>query len=239
MAVPRSSRRRSIDTRNAAVVVAAIAAIIGLSLFGLTLYRAADRVEPAQLVEKDELPQPPPRPPVNAPPPRPRFNPRKKPSAPRAAARGPAKAVVEAPPPLLTPSPPSAAPPQPQDARPSAAESAPPGPPASETPTISESVEVDAKIYSSRDADVTPPIAILPQRLGMLPASERSTLMIEVVLDETGEVESARTSEQPMSLGDAQVVTMSLHAVKAWRFQPALRNGRPVRYRQTIPVSLR
>jgi TonB family protein len=64
-------------------------------------------------------------------------------------------------------------------------------------------------------------------------------VMIEVVLDEEGNVESVRTLDAPQSLGDAAMVTMSLHAVKSWRFQPALKDGRPVKYRQQIPVTLR
>jgi TonB-like protein len=104
---------------------------------------------------------------------------------------------------------------------------------------LSENIEVDAKIYSSRDADVAPPVAILPQQLGAVPPTQRERLLIEVVLDEYGNVESAKTNEVPQSLGDAELVTMSLHAVKSWRFQPAMRNGRPVKYRQMIPVALR
>jgi periplasmic protein TonB len=125
--------------------------------------------------------------------------------------------------------------------RTSTASTPPAAPGPASPPQISEQINVDASIYSSRDKDVTPPIPILPQRLGALPPGLRlqDKMMIEVVLDEDGNVESAKTVDPPQNLGDAVVVTMSLSAVKSWHFRPALKDGRPVKYRQQIPVTLR
>src|SRR5262249_47562012 len=117
-----------------------------------------------------------------------------------------------------------------------------PAPEAAAAPHFVESVDViDSTVYSVADMNVEPPIAILPQQLGSLPAGARREdyYMIEVVLNEQGAVESARVTEAPLELGDTVVVTMSLSAVKAWQFLPALKDGRPVRYRKLIPVSLR
>jgi hypothetical protein len=35
-------------------------------------------------------------------------------------------------------------------------------------------------------------------------------------------------------MADAMVLTMSLSAAKTWRFQPAIKDGQPVRYRKTV-----
>jgi outer membrane biosynthesis protein TonB len=121
---------------------------------------------------------------------------------------------------------------------------APPSAPAiaaSAPPHFIESVEVDSTVYGLSDRNVEPPIAVLPQQLGSLPAGARREdyYTIEVVVNEQGGVDSARVTETPLELGDTVVVTMSLSAVKSWLFLPAMKDGKPVRYRTLIPVSLR
>jgi hypothetical protein len=113
--------------------------------------------------------------------------------------------------------------------------------PASAPPHFIESVEVDSTVYGLTDRNVEPPIAVLPQQLGSLPAGARREdyYTIEVVVNEQGRVDSARVTETPLELGDTVVVTMSLSAVKSWLFLPATKDGKPVRYRKLIPVSLR
>jgi len=39
---------------------------------------------------------------------------------------------------------------------------------------------------------------------------------------------------KPQTFHDSVVATLNLTAVKAWRFHPALRTGRPVKYRTTV-----
>ena len=99
----------------------------------------------------------------------------------------------------------------------------------------------DASIYSPSDSDVMPPVVIWPQQLGRIPGTERSEerALIEVVINSDGTVARVRAQQSPQTLDDAMILTMSLSAAKSWRFRPALKDGRPVRYRQLIPVSVR
>jgi hypothetical protein len=99
----------------------------------------------------------------------------------------------------------------------------------------------DLSIYSRSDPDVVPPVALARQPLGRLPSRrDRSDLSrIEVIVNENGTVARVKAHEMPRSLDDAMILTMSLSAAKAWIFEPALKDGRPVKYRDLITVSVR
>jgi len=89
--------------------------------------------------------------------------------------------------------------------------------------------------YTASDADVTPPQPVRQQWLRALPAgSAGDVVTIEVVVNKRGTVDSVRMNSTPRSLGEFMVFTMSLHAIKAWEFRPALKNGNPVLYRQVM-----
>jgi hypothetical protein len=99
----------------------------------------------------------------------------------------------------------------------------------------------DASVYSARDPDVEPPIVLYPQQLGRLPigvAPEEITY-VEVIINEDGTVAAVKSRQVPQSLDESMVITMSLSAAKTWRFQPARKDGRAVKYRHVLPVSLR
>jgi hypothetical protein len=100
---------------------------------------------------------------------------------------------------------------------------------------------VDSSVYSANDTDVEPPVVLYPQQLGRVPIGVRSDEMafVEVLLNEEGRVLQVRALESPQSLDESMVLTMSLSAAKTWRFQPARKDGRAVKYRQVMPVSLR
>src|SRR6185436_6154792 len=97
---------------------------------------------------------------------------------------------------------------------------------------------VGATIYSASDRDVTPPLATYPRLPAAppdgIPAAAVSTL--ELLVNETGEVESVRLRGEPAQLADALLATMNLSAAKTWRFAPAVKEGRPVRYRKVVQV---
>jgi hypothetical protein len=97
------------------------------------------------------------------------------------------------------------------------------------------------RIYTASDREVTPPALTAYQQLWRIPASPRpeDTIRVEVVVDEQGNVESAKSFDNPVSLADAAAVAMSLSAAKSWHFRPAVRDGHPVRYRQVVSVSMR
>jgi len=57
-------------------------------------------------------------------------------------------------------------------------------------------------------------------------------------VDERGSVRSVRAVERTDSLADAVALTMSLSAVKSWHFTPALKDGRPVKYRLSLTLTI-
>ncbi len=92
----------------------------------------------------------------------------------------------------------------------------------------------ELRVYSAGDPDVEPPVWRRPQ----LPSepkvdSEPSDSFVEVLVNERGEVAQVRLHSTDMSLNDRMI----LAAVKAWQFRPAMKDGRPVRYRLRMPVT--
>jgi hypothetical protein len=92
-------------------------------------------------------------------------------------------------------------------------------------------------IYSLSDTDVTPPVPI-EQRIPPwnVPAylRERTSLgRLEVLIDETGAVRQAALQRPIWPAFDAALI----EAAKRWRYQPARRQGQPVRYRRLIEIS--
>lgn len=95
-------------------------------------------------------------------------------------------------------------------------------------------------VYSVRDSDVTPPVAAYP-RLPSEPPSglrEEALSTLELLVSETGEVESVRLRGHPAHLAEALLATVNLSAAKTWRFVPAVKDGRPVKYRKLVRVWL-
>ena len=93
-----------------------------------------------------------------------------------------------------------------------------------------------ARIYSSEDVNVVPPLA-LRQVFPPFPARAvpSGSGVVEVVVDETGIVESA-TLRQPVN---PQYDAVVLAAAKTWLYKPASLDGTPVKYRKMIQVVLR
>jgi TonB family protein len=91
-------------------------------------------------------------------------------------------------------------------------------------------------IFSFADRGVWGPVEILrtvPQRAspkGTQPAIYQG--LIEVVINERGRVESATMRRSIDPTFDAQLVA----ATAAWRFQPATRDGQPVKYRRSYEI---
>ena len=93
-------------------------------------------------------------------------------------------------------------------------------------------------IYSAMDSpQVLPPALISPRTRAAEPAGRGggSQAEVEVLVSSTGEVETVKLiSAQTTALSGMQV-----SAIKAWRFQPATRDGVPVRYRLRMPLITR
>jgi hypothetical protein len=92
-------------------------------------------------------------------------------------------------------------------------------------------------VYTSASIDVLPPVSLnLPLTRELPPDLRKEDLTrIELLIAMDGTVEWVRLVGQPQTVH----ATMWLSAVKAWLFQPALRNGIPVRYRKTIWIAPR
>lgn len=114
---------------------------------------------------------------------------------------------------------------------------APQPPPAVVAPPAAVAVVVpDApKIYSSVDANVVPPVAVrqeLPPFAGVVP--RQMTGAMEILIDETGKVQSAAMRASTVPNYDRQAVA----AAQTWRYRPATLNGTPVKFRKMIQVAL-
>jgi TonB family protein len=91
------------------------------------------------------------------------------------------------------------------------------------------------RIYSVGEANVVPPVALQQQ----LPAFNGRVLVrvrgvLEVVIDETGAVESAAMREAAQATYDRTVV----EAAKKWRYKAATADGKPVKFRKFVQITL-
>jgi len=157
---------------------------------------------------------------------------------------------LETPPSATTSSPATTSPaagekPAPSDSSPSAKSTTPQAPATGALPLTASITEPSTaapepassapKIYSSRDANVVPPIALI-QQIPPYPGSTRVPIMgvIEVVIDTTGAVESA-SMVIPINPQYDKIV---VEAARLWRYEPARLDGVPVKFLKRIQLSL-
>jgi TonB family protein len=114
---------------------------------------------------------------------------------------------------------------------------APPAPaaPTVETAAIPASSFQQPKIFTTENSDVTAPV-VLRQALPPFqsPTAVTRPGVLEVVIDERGAVESAvlRASINP------RYDRLVLDATRSWRYQPARRQGVPVKYRKLVQINI-
>jgi len=119
--------------------------------------------------------------------------------------------------------------------------SAPPPPaptpaPAAPPPAPVNAVPAAKKIYTIVDNDVVPPTTI-NQSMPLYPTRPvppgKGTL--EIVIDESGMVESALIRASVNSLYDM----LAVQATRSWRYKPATVNGVPVKFSKDIIITLK
>lgn len=123
--------------------------------------------------------------------------------------------------------------PEPADPSPSPVEVEAPAAiePAAEPVVVELPPAVDPSIvYSETDANVEPPrlrTGVLPR---WVPPGSSDVAAVEVVVSQEGGVERVKLASKARRLIDV----MALSAAKMWRFDPALKDGEPVRYRLVV-----
>ena len=90
-------------------------------------------------------------------------------------------------------------------------------------------------IYSKADAEVTPPRQVYPALPAEPPTAsmKRALTVVDLVIAPDGLVEHVRLRTTPRDIHEF----MLLSAAKAWRFQPALLDGRPVRFLHSVALT--
>jgi len=110
-----------------------------------------------------------------------------------------------------------------------------PAPAATALPPAPPAVIQAPKVYTADDRNVIPPQAIrqqIPAFPGRVTIAKSGVL--EVVIDPNGHVESA-LMRVPVN---AQYDRMATTAAKSWQYQPAMVDGKPVKFMKRIQVTL-
>jgi TonB family protein len=91
-------------------------------------------------------------------------------------------------------------------------------------------------VYSADDLFVVGPV-VIQQSLPPFPSNIAiaGQGVLEVVIDETGQVEST-AMRVPVS---PRYDRMALDAARNWKFRPAMLNGQPVKYRKMVQITIK
>ncbi len=112
----------------------------------------------------------------------------------------------------------------------------PPPPPAPVAAPAPPPPPAAPRIYTGAESNVTAPVALvqaLPPFPGKVIIPRNGKL--EVVIDESGAVESAVMTGSVSQSYDALV----LSAARTWRYRPATANGEPVKFRKTVQINIK
>jgi protein TonB len=95
---------------------------------------------------------------------------------------------------------------------------------------------VDDTVYSADADGIEPAVLVRPHLPSRIPSAVRVEELgiLELVVNQTGAVDHVRLISDANRYQDRMIVA----AAKAWRFQPATKDGAPVRSRVRIRVTL-
>ncbi len=93
-------------------------------------------------------------------------------------------------------------------------------------------------LYTLADVTVTPPVIVEQQVPAWRFASNLPDRIfrgrLELVIDETGAVETVTLATPIWPAYDATL----LQAAKKWRYQPAVKDGKPVKFRRVLDINI-
>ena len=106
----------------------------------------------------------------------------------------------------------------------------------STAPEASAPIARDEAVYTSAAQDVEPAVLMRPQMPSRSVANDKSEEIgvLEIIVSASGAVEQVRLISVSNRFQDRMIVS----AAKAWQFEPAMKNGQPVRYRTQIRITL-
>ena len=111
-----------------------------------------------------------------------------------------------------------------------------PAEPAYAPATIDRALEEPIEIFTAADSGVTPAVIVrpvLPKETPLgVPPEQIGT--IEVVVDEFGDVVRVKL----VSPANRYHERMLVSAAKMWKFRPAYKDGRPVRYKTRVRLTI-
>jgi len=102
------------------------------------------------------------------------------------------------------------------------------------------SIQAIDPMYDASSPEVSPPVSI-NQQVPPVPAALRSVVppgragVLDLVIDKSGNVERAVMRDSVNAMYDKLV----LAAARSWKYQPATKNGAPVRYQKSVTLTLR
>jgi hypothetical protein len=94
---------------------------------------------------------------------------------------------------------------------------------------------VAPRIYGISDSDVVPPVAVRESLAALADVFALRPGILEIIIDETGTVESAMMRSSVNPVYDRLV----LATAKSWRYHPATLSGEPVKFRKLLQLDFR
>jgi hypothetical protein len=114
-------------------------------------------------------------------------------------------------------------------------------PPPQSTSAIPSEATGELRTYRIEDEDVTPPVTIyqvtpsVPAELLAFLRTPRRPIILDLTIDETGNVQKAEVRDPTNTIYDHLLV----RAAAGWKYQPAMRNGVPVRYEKSVVLAVK
>jgi TonB family protein len=128
--------------------------------------------------------------------------------------------------------------------RPAAVPAASPVPPATvstQPAAVPAAAAAGPRVYGAGDADVRPPIPVvqrtpaMPPELATIARTLGRQMQLTLTIDEAGSVVNVAVRGSVSASYDDMLV----RAAGNWKYQPALRNGVPVRYEKTVAIDVK